>query len=269
MLSNGAPVEMPWLGKVKAVLEGYLGGQALGGAIADLLFGIANPSGKLAETFPNKLVHNPSYLNFPGDGETVEYREGIFVGYRHYDTKDVEIRSKKNLGIIGISIATRAAIDGGLHSEIAFSLSDSYIQRLEDLSSIQDIDNLQMEAIFTFTNKVSEVKEEQYTKTITSCKNFIYSNRYEKITHEDVANIVQLSHSYLSVLFKREVGISVSDYIQKIKIEEAKNLIVHTNTPLSEISSLLHFTDQSYFTKVFKKFEGITPKQYKERHHLI
>ncbi|MFS0776677.1 glycoside hydrolase family 3 C-terminal domain-containing protein [Neobacillus sp. 3P2-tot-E-2] len=90
VLNNGAPIEMPWLEKVKAVLEGYLGGQALGGAIADLLFGLASPSGKLAETFPKKLVHNPSYLNFPGDGETVEYREGIFVGYRHYDTRDVE-----------------------------------------------------------------------------------------------------------------------------------------------------------------------------------
>jgi beta-glucosidase len=90
VLSNGAPIEMPWLDKIKAVLEGYLGGQALGGAIADLLFGLASPSGKLAETFPKKLIHNPSYLNFPGDGETVEYREGIFVGYRHYDTRDVE-----------------------------------------------------------------------------------------------------------------------------------------------------------------------------------
>jgi beta-glucosidase len=90
VLSNGAPIEMPWLDKVGAVLEGYLGGQALGGAIADLLFGIVSPSGKLAETFPKKLAHNPSYLNFPGDGETVEYREGIFVGYRHYDTRDVE-----------------------------------------------------------------------------------------------------------------------------------------------------------------------------------
>lgn len=90
VLSNGAPIEMPWLDNVKGVLEGYLGGQALGGAIADLLFGLTSPSGKLAETFPKKLIHNPSYLNFPGDGETVEYREGIFVGYRHYDTRDVE-----------------------------------------------------------------------------------------------------------------------------------------------------------------------------------
>ncbi|MEK4660696.1 glycoside hydrolase family 3 C-terminal domain-containing protein [Priestia sp. FSL H7-0729] len=90
VLSNGGPIEMPWLDKVKAVLEAYLGGQALGGAIVDILFGSVNPSGKLAETFPKKLIHNPSYLNFPGDGETAEYREGIFTGYRHYDTRDVE-----------------------------------------------------------------------------------------------------------------------------------------------------------------------------------
>lgn len=90
VLSNGSPVEMPWLDKAKGVLEAYLGGQAAGGAIADLLFGDANPSGKLAETFPKKLSDNPSYLNFPGEGDRVEYREGIFVGYRYYDKKNIE-----------------------------------------------------------------------------------------------------------------------------------------------------------------------------------
>ncbi|NEN84970.1 beta-glucosidase family protein [Paenibacillus elgii] len=90
VLSNGAPVEMPWIDRVKGVLEGYLGGQALGGAIADLLFGDANPCGKLAETFPKQLSHNPSYLNFPGEGDKVEYKEGLFVGYRYYDAKQIE-----------------------------------------------------------------------------------------------------------------------------------------------------------------------------------
>jgi len=90
VLSNGSPIEMPWLDKVKAVLEGYLGGQALGGAIADLLFGDANPSGKLAETFPKVLSDNPSFLYFPGEGDKVEYKEGIFIGYRYYDKKNIE-----------------------------------------------------------------------------------------------------------------------------------------------------------------------------------
>lgn len=90
VLSNGSPVEMPWLPQVKAVLEAYLGGQAVGGAIADLLYGEVNPSGKLAETFPAQLSHNPSFLNFPGEGDRVEYKEGIFVGYRYYDKKQIE-----------------------------------------------------------------------------------------------------------------------------------------------------------------------------------
>ena len=81
---------MPWLGEVKAVLESYLGGEAAGSAAADILFGRVNPSGKLAETFPARLEDNPSYLNFPGCSSYVEYREGIFIGYRYYASADVK-----------------------------------------------------------------------------------------------------------------------------------------------------------------------------------
>jgi beta-glucosidase len=90
VLMNGSPIEMPWALQTKAILEAYLGGQATGGAIADILFGKANPSGKLAETFPVKVSDNPSFLFFPGEGNRVEYREGIFVGYRYYDSKEVK-----------------------------------------------------------------------------------------------------------------------------------------------------------------------------------
>lgn len=86
VLSNGSPVEMPWVSDVPAILEGYLGGQAGAGAIADILYGIVNPSGKLAETFPIKLADNPSHGHFPSGPTTVEYRESIYVGYRYYDT---------------------------------------------------------------------------------------------------------------------------------------------------------------------------------------
>ena len=86
VLSNGSPVEMPWVNNVSAILEGYLGGQAGAGAIADILYGVVNPSGKLAETFPIKLADTPSYGCFPGGPSTVEYRESIYVGYRYYDT---------------------------------------------------------------------------------------------------------------------------------------------------------------------------------------
>ena len=90
VLHNGAPVEMPFVDDVKGILEVYLGGQAVGGAVCDILFGKVNPSGKLAETFPIKLEDNPSYLNFPGKGDDVHYSEGIFVGYRYYEKKQME-----------------------------------------------------------------------------------------------------------------------------------------------------------------------------------
>lgn len=86
VLSNGAPLEMPWAGAVKSILEGYLGGQAGGPASVDVLFGSVNPSGKLAETFPLKVADTPCFQYFPAGPKTVEYRESIFVGYRYYDT---------------------------------------------------------------------------------------------------------------------------------------------------------------------------------------
>ena len=91
VLHNGAPVAMPWIDRVAAVLEAYLGGQAVGTATVRVLYGDVNPSGHLAESFPLKLQDNPSYLYFGGDARATEYREGIFVGYRYYDKKDMEV----------------------------------------------------------------------------------------------------------------------------------------------------------------------------------
>ena len=91
VLHNGSPVEMPWIGKVKAVLEAYLGGQAVGEATVRVLYGDVNPSGHLPETFPLKLEDNPSYLFYGGEPAGTDYREGIFVGYRYYDKKKMDV----------------------------------------------------------------------------------------------------------------------------------------------------------------------------------
>ena len=90
VLMNGSAVEMPWLDKVQGVVEAYLGGQGVGHALSEILFGDVNPSGKLTETFPVKLNDTPCYLNFPGEKDKVEYNEGIFVGYRYYDSADIK-----------------------------------------------------------------------------------------------------------------------------------------------------------------------------------
>ncbi len=87
----GSAIEMPWIDEVRGVLYAYLGGESVGPAVVDLLYGRANPCGKLAETFPLRLEDNPSYLYYLGEGDRTEYREGIFVGYRYYDKKDMPV----------------------------------------------------------------------------------------------------------------------------------------------------------------------------------
>ena len=91
VLHNGSPVEMPWIHQVKAVLEAYLGGQAVGQATVQVLYGDVNPSGHLAESFPVKLSDNPSFLFYGGEGNATEYREGVFIGYRYYDKKEMGV----------------------------------------------------------------------------------------------------------------------------------------------------------------------------------
>ena len=133
VLHNGSPVEMPWAEEVSGILEAYLGGQGVGTAEVRILFGEANPCGKLAETIPYKLSDNPSYLNFPGDGETVAYREGIFVGYRYYDRKEMAVRYPFGYGL----------------SYTEFSYSNLQL----DKSSMKDTDTLTVSVDITNTGK--------------------------------------------------------------------------------------------------------------------
>ena len=106
VLNNGAPVAMSeWMNDVAAVLEGWMMGQAGGAAIADVLFGKVNPSGKLAETFPLKLSDTPSHVNWPGDAGRVHYGEGLFIGYRYYDAKEMPVLFPFGYGLSYTSFA--------------------------------------------------------------------------------------------------------------------------------------------------------------------
>ncbi len=90
VVNAGSPLHMPWLDQVAAVLQSWYLGQEAGNALADVLFGDVNPSGKLPTTFPKRYQDNPAYINYPGENGRVHYGEGIFVGYRYYDMKEVE-----------------------------------------------------------------------------------------------------------------------------------------------------------------------------------
>ncbi|MFJ7724741.1 helix-turn-helix domain-containing protein [Neobacillus sp. NPDC097160] len=181
-------------------------------------------------------------------------------------SKRNRLRSEKNLMITGIALVCRAAIEGGLHEETAFTLSDIYIQQLEELGNLKAILKLTEEAIKDFTKRVYQLNEEKYSAAITACQHYIYNHLYGDITLDHLAEMCRLSPNYLSSLFKKEVGIPISEYIQRHRVDEAKKLLVLTNYSISDISTWLNFNDQSYFIKIFKKYTGLTPKQFRNDH---
>ncbi len=122
VLHNGSPVVCPWANQVAAILEMYLGGQGVGEACDQLLWGEANPCGRLAETFPLRLQDTPCYLNFPGDGKKVHYAEDVYVGYRYYDSKEIPVRWAFGHGMSYTSFA---------YSNLTLSSSD-----LDDTSTL-------------------------------------------------------------------------------------------------------------------------------------
>ncbi len=134
VLSNGSVVRLsPWQHHVKAILECWLSGQAAGAAVADLLLGVANPSGRLAETIPVRLQDNPSYLNFPGEAGRVRYGEGVFVGYRGYDAvgRDVSFPfghglSYTTFGYSGLATEARGSgEDGDLAIDVTCTVTNT------------------------------------------------------------------------------------------------------------------------------------------------
>ncbi|WP_145414728.1 AraC family transcriptional regulator [Paenibacillus xylanexedens] len=180
-------------------------------------------------------------------------------------SKQDSLRSKKNLIISAIALGTRAAIDGGLYSESALTLSDTYIQHIEKLTRIDSIHPILHKILGDFTERVAKVHRAHNSKDILLCQEYIFNHLYDDLSLSVLSKHLQISPSYLSRKFKEETGEALRIFIQRQRIEEAKNLIVFSDYRLSEIHTLLNFHDQSYFIKVFRKHTGFTPKEYRNR----
>lgn len=180
-------------------------------------------------------------------------------------SKNDSLRSKKNLIISAITLATRSAIEGGLYSELAFTMSDDYIQYVEHVPRIDTIHPLLEDILVDFTDRVEKVQRAHFSKDILLCQEYIFDHLYDDLDLCGLADYLKMSPSHLSRKFKDETGEGLKSFIQKQRVEEAKNLIVFSDYSLSEIYSLLNFHDQSYFIKVFKKYTGYTPKEYRNR----
>ncbi len=166
---------------------------------------------------------------------------------------------------ITAAFVTRLCIESGMELEQAFRLSDFYILRLDTLYTCQAVINLHDQMVLDFTGKMRILtRSPGMSKPVNICINYIYAHIKERITIENLAEYSGLSASYLSRLFKKETGVSVSDYIREKKIEKAQHLLKFCDYSLIEIANYLSFSSQSHFIQLFKDFTGITPKKYRD-----
>lgn len=178
-------------------------------------------------------------------------------------SKNDALRNEKNLGICSVTLATRAAIKGGLNTELALTLSDSYIQGIEMQKDIESINSLNNTMLMDFAKRVHQCHLQKYTRQIIQTMDYIHTHLDESLTLSSLSSKIGLTPHYLGQRFCDETGIPLSQYIIEKKIEEAKKLLASSTYTMLEISSSLGFYDQSHFTKLFKRHVGTTPKTYR------
>ncbi len=200
-----------------------------------------------------------------GDTESLLELRNLMDGPTGVLSKGNPIRNEKNLAICLVTTTTRAAIEAGLDSELAYTVSDQYILKLEELNNIKDIEELSNSMLLDFTARVRENKRRKVSALVTTCRNYIFKHVYENIKLSDLAKQVSMNPNYLSEIFKNQTGVNIKEYIHSQKVEEAKKLLDLYGTPLLEISTRLNFCNQSHFSRVFKKYTGESPKQYREK----
>lgn len=180
------------------------------------------------------------------------------------------LRQKQNLLITAITLYTRAAIEGGIPEETAFAMSDSFIQAIESCHDVRTVDELARKVTYDFTKKVADYKQKKhYSASIEVCLDYIHKHLHYNISLTELAKAAQISPGQLSRKFKKEIGISFVEYVQKEKIESAKTLLCLSDYSFLEISNYLSFGTQSYFIEIFKKHTGLTPAGYRLKYQKV
>lgn len=172
--------------------------------------------------------------------------------------------------VITTAMVTRLCRQNGMELEQAFRLSDFYIQKLDDIHTVEGVQGLHDAMVIDYTEKMRRYfRKDTNSKHINACKEYIYSHIKERITIEDLADEFGVSASYLSRLFKKETGISVSAYIRQQTVDVAKNLLRFSDYSMIDIANRLSFSSQSHFIQQFREVVGMTPKKYRDQNYMI
>ena len=179
------------------------------------------------------------------------------------------LTNSKYLIVSSIALISRAVIEAGVDVQSAYSLSDMFIQKIDTCSLRSTLTDIHTNAIIDFCSLVKKRQYKDYPLWIRQCMDYIQIHLHEEITLDMIAEEVHRIPTYVSVQFKKITGFSIKSYINNLKIEEAKYLLLHSELNLLEISTTLAFSSQGYFSSVFKNSVGITPSEYRNNNMII
>jgi len=170
--------------------------------------------------------------------------------------------------VITTALVARYCIQGGMEISAAYGLSDYFIQKADKCTRAEEITKLHPKMSLEYANRMRELRKHAIRSVqIAQCIDYIYDHLHARITVTELAEHVHLSESYLSRLFKKEIGSSISEYIRTRKLETAKNMLIYSDYRAAEIASILSFPSQSYFTEIFHKYTGMTPGDFKKENY--
>lgn len=173
------------------------------------------------------------------------------------------LRNLKYHLIITIAMISRFCVEGGMEKETAYNISDIFINRADLCNSEKEIKALHWEIILYYTNKMKQLRKQNlYSKPVIQSLDYIYDHLHEKITLTGIAAHLSLTPQYFSRLFRKETGVTLTEYIMRKRIEVAQNMLKFSQYSAVEISNYLSFSSHSHFIHKFRQYTGMTPKAY-------
>jgi len=198
-----------------------------------------------------------------GDSDEAKALLNDLLGYVFFsEGSNLEVVKSRSLELC--ALLSRAAIEGGATSNIILRVNNQLLTVIPTINNIDDLCYKLQEAIDAFTDCMFEHVPSKNSELVKRAILFISKNFASPLTLETVANEVHLNPAYFSTMFKQSTGSSFKEYLNMVRIEESKRLLLNTDYALIDIAIATGFEDQSYFSKVFKKFTGLTPKQYRK-----
>lgn len=206
-----------------------------------------------------------------GDVESVKknveaVRQNFYEGKG--ELSDNPVRNVMYHFVVSVAMVSRVCVEAGLNHDVAYTLSDIYIRKGDKATSVKELLDLFEKMQVDFAKRMRDLKKETvHSIHIRKSVDYIQKHLQEKLSVKDIAGQIGLSADYYAKLFYKEMGVSVKDYVAEAKISAAANMLIYSDYSYTDIALTLGYSSQSAFISVFKKYRGITPKEYRSLHY--